>query len=61
MICVTIGIDGRIRNLKAASGPEELVPSALSAVKQWRYQPFELKGEPIEVETDITVNFQLAQ
>jgi periplasmic protein TonB len=37
-----------------------LVQSALDAVKQWRYKPYMLNGEPVEVETQITVNFTLA-
>jgi protein TonB len=35
------------------------VPAALDAVKQWRYRPYLLSGEPVEVETNITVNFQI--
>ena len=61
VICATIGKDGTIKDVRAISGPEELVPAALDAVKKWRYQPFELKGETVEVDTDIQVNFQLAQ
>jgi periplasmic protein TonB len=38
-----------------------LVPAALDAVKQWRYRPFLLNGEPVEVETTITVTFSLTQ
>jgi outer membrane biosynthesis protein TonB len=60
-MCATIGKDGRIETLRAVSGPKELVPAALDAVKKWRYQPFELKGETVEVATDIRVNFRLAQ
>jgi protein TonB len=41
------------------SGPEELAPAAISAVQQWRYRPYFLKGEPVEVATTINVNFQL--
>ena len=37
-----------------------LVPAAIEAVKQWRYRPFLLNGEPMEVETTITVNFELS-
>jgi protein TonB len=37
-----------------------LVPAALEAVKKWRYRPFLLNGEPVEVETTITVNFDLS-
>jgi len=36
-----------------------LVQAALQAVKQWRYQPTQLNGEPVEVDTTITVNFVL--
>ncbi len=36
-----------------------LVPAALSAVKQWRYKPYLLNGQPVEVETTITVTFNL--
>ncbi|PYV60266.1 MAG: hypothetical protein DMG97_13445 [Acidobacteria bacterium] len=37
-----------------------LVPAAIDAVKQWRYKPYFLKGEPVAVETMITANFALA-
>jgi protein TonB len=37
-----------------------LAPSAIEAVKQWKYKPYYLTGEPVEVETQITVNFSLA-
>jgi protein TonB len=36
------------------------VPAAIAAVKQWQYRPFLLNGEPLEVETTITVTFQLS-
>ena len=42
------------------SGHAALVPAAVEAVKHWRYRPYMLNGEPIEVETEITVNFTLA-
>ncbi len=51
---------GTIENLVAISGHPMLVPSALNAVRQWRYRPYLLNGEPIEVETEVTVNFILA-
>lgn len=54
-----IGKDGRIQDLRAISGPKELVPAALGAVQQWRYKPYLLMGNPVEVETHITVNFRL--
>ena len=51
---------GTIDKLHAISGHPMLVPAALEAVSQWRYRPFILNGEPVEVETQITVNFTLA-
>ena len=56
-----ISKDGTIENLSVLSGPEELVTSAIDAVKQWTYKPYELDGEPVEVETTITVNYHLNQ
>ncbi len=50
---------GVVENLRAVSGHPMLVPSAVEAVKQWRYKPYYLNGEPVEVETTITVNFTL--
>ncbi len=51
---------GTIENLHALSGPPMLVLAAIDAVSQWRYRPYILNSEPIEVETQITVNFYLA-
>ena len=51
---------GTIENLAVVSGHPLLVASAREAVRQWRYRPYLLNGEPIEVETNITVNFILA-
>jgi TonB family protein len=56
---VTIGTDGQVYDLKCLSGPEELIPAAIEAVKQWRYNPFFMDGKPVEVRTDISVNFTL--
>jgi len=55
-----IGKDGSIQNLKVVSGHPMLAPAALEAVKQWRYKPYYLNGEPVEVDTTINVNFTLA-
>lgn len=55
-----IGRDGRIRDLQLLSGHPWLAAAALDAVKQWRYRPYYLNGEAVEVETQITVNFTLA-
>jgi protein TonB len=56
-----IGKDGTIQNLQLMSGHPLLVPSATEAVKQWVYQPTLLNGEPVEVVTQIDVNFTLSQ
>jgi protein TonB len=55
-----IGKDGTIQNLKAVSGHPMLIQSALDAVRQWKYKPYFLNGEPVEVDTQVTVNFTLA-
>jgi len=54
-----IGKDGRILNLKFTSGPPVLVEPASTAVKQWVYRPTLLNGMPVEVITQIDVNFNL--
>lgn len=54
-----IGTDGRIQNLQLVNGHPLLVPSAQAAVSQWVYQPTLLNGEPVEVMTQIDVNFTL--
>jgi protein TonB len=54
-----IGTDGRIQNLTLVQGHPLLVPAAQEAVKQWVYQPTLLNGEPVEVVTQIDVNFTL--
>jgi protein TonB len=57
----TIARDGSIRNLQLVSGPPLLVAAAIGAVQRWRYQPTLLNGEPVEVITEIDVNFTLSQ
>jgi periplasmic protein TonB len=56
-----IGKSGTVEQLQVVSGHPLLVQSALDAVKQWRYQPTLLNGEPVEVDTEIDVIFSLAQ
>jgi TonB family protein len=51
---------GAVERLDVISGPSMLVSSAQDAVKQWTYRPYLLNGEPVEVETSITVNYTLA-
>jgi len=54
-----IGKDGLVHNVQVQSGPPTLVNSALAAVRQWRYQPYLLDGQAVEVETTINVKFTL--
>ena len=56
-----IGKDGAIEQLKVLKGHPLLVKAALEAVRQWRYQPTLLNGKSVEVITEITVNFKLAE
>src|ERR1035438_1600344 len=60
-LAAVISKDGTIQDLKVISGHPLLIPSALEAVKQWVYQPTLLNGEPVEVSTQIDVNFTLSQ
>jgi len=55
-----ISKDGNIENLHVISGPPLLVQAAIDAVKQWKYRPYILNGEPVEVDTTVTVIFSLA-
>jgi protein TonB len=61
LLTAFISKTGEIENLQAVSGHPMLVPAAIEAVKQWKYRPYYLNGEPMEVETQITVTFQFAQ
>ena len=55
-----ISKDGSIENLQLVSGHPMLAPAAIEAVKQWKYKPYLLNGEPVEVETTVQVNFTLS-
>jgi protein TonB len=59
VIQATISKTGAIENLRAVSGPTMLRQPALDAVKTWRYKPYMLDGEPVDVETTVSVNFTL--
>ena len=58
---VTISKTGTITNLHVVSGPAMLQQAAMDAVKTWRYRPYLLNGEPVEVETTINVVFTLGR
>lgn len=51
----TIGVDGRVEDVQAISGPTSLIPAAVSAVRQWRYKPTDIDGKPIAIEEDIVI------
>jgi protein TonB len=55
-----ISREGKIENLRVVSGHPLLLKSAIDAVLQWRYRPYYLNNEPVEVETQVTVNFTLS-
>jgi periplasmic protein TonB len=55
-----ISKDGTIQNLQLVSGHPMLAPAAIEAVKQWRYRPYLLNGEPVAVETQVLVKFSLS-
>jgi TonB family protein len=57
---VIIDKEGNVSNLRLVSGHPMLVPAAIEAVKQWKYTPYELNGEIVAVETDVQVNFKMA-
>ena len=55
-----ISKDGDVIDVKLISGQPALAQPAIDAVKQWKYKPYLLNGEPIEMETQVLVNFTLA-
>ena len=59
VLAAIIGKDGSVQHLQVTSGHPLLAPAAIAAVKQWRYKPYVLNGEPVEVETTIVVTFHV--
>jgi protein TonB len=57
----TIAKDGTMQHLEVISGHPLLIPAALDAVRQWVYEPTLLNKQPVEVQTEIDVNFTLSQ
>jgi periplasmic protein TonB len=57
-IQASINKEGSVVNLKVLSGDPVLAHAALEAVRQWRYKPYYLDGQPVEIETQITINFK---
>lgn len=58
---VKIGGDGAVQDLKILSGPPELADAAMNAVKQWRFKPRRVNGQPTPMQTTVTLNFRLPQ
>ena len=61
VIQATISKTGGVGNLRAVSGPKMLQQAALDAVRNWRFRPYLLDGEPVETDTTVNVTFALAQ
>jgi protein TonB len=59
VLAATIAKNGTITNLRVVSGPTVLQASAVAAVSNWRYRPYMLNGQPVEVETTVNVVFKL--
>src|SRR3954453_438863 len=59
VLLVKIDKEGRPHDIKLVSGVPELGQAAIDAVSQWRYKPYKLNGEPVEVETAVQINFTL--
>jgi len=58
-LLATISKEGNISHIKVLSGDAQLARAASDAVKQWKYKPYLLNGEPVEIQTQVTVNFKL--
>ena len=56
---VIVSKEGDVKNIELVSGHPELAPAAIAAVKQWKYKPYLLNQQPVEVETQVQVNFTL--
>jgi periplasmic protein TonB len=61
VVQATISKTGGVGNLRVVGGPAMLRQAALDAVKNWRFRPYMLNGEPVETDTTVSVNFALAQ
>jgi len=59
-LIAVIGKDGRVEDVRVVSGAPLLVQAALEAVRQWRYRPYMLDGQPVEVDAPVVINFTLS-
>jgi TonB family protein len=58
-LLATISAEGNITDVKVLNGDPQLTRAASDAVKQWKYKPYLLNGEPVEIQTQVTINFRL--
>jgi protein TonB len=58
-LSATISKTGDITDIKILSGDQQLTRAAADAVKRWKYKPYLLNGEPVEIQTQVTINFRL--
>ena len=58
---IVIDRSGKLRDVQAVSGPLALRQGAINGVKDWRFKPYYVNGQPVEVESEITMNFHLNQ
>src|SRR5258708_5501095 len=61
VLLAVIGKNGSVEDVRVKSGLSVLAQAAIHAVKQWRYRPYLLNGEPVEVDSQITINFTLSR
>jgi protein TonB len=58
-LLATIAKTGEISHVKVLSGDSQLTKAATDAVRQWKYKPYLLNGQPVEIQTQVTINFKL--
>jgi len=61
VLLAVIGKDGSVEDVRVERGLSVLAQAAIEAVKQWRYRPYLVNGEPVEVDSQITINFTLSR
>jgi TonB family protein len=54
-----IARDGSVRNVKVVSGPAILARAATDAVRQWKYKPYRLNGQPVAIQTQVKIEFKM--
>jgi periplasmic protein TonB len=61
VLLAVIGKDGTVQDVRVKSGLQVLAQAAIEAVKQWRYRPYLVNGKPVEIDSQITINFTLSK